>query len=106
MGRTRLTGLKKKIVCLCIPGCVGSLLRRRLSLAVESAGHSVVVAPGLLPGEASPVAGDGLSGTGSVAAAHGLSGSAAYGIFPDQGSNQCPLHWQASSLPLSRQGSP
>ena len=27
----------------------------------------------------------------------------AYGIFPDQGSNPCLLHWQADSLP---QGSP
>ena len=28
------------------------------------------------------------------------------GIFPDQGSNPCPLHWQADSQPLSHQGSP
>ena len=28
------------------------------------------------------------------------------GIFLDQGSNPCPLHWQADSLPLSHQGSP
>ena len=26
--------------------------------------------------------------------------------FPDQGSNLCPLHWKADSLPLDRQGSP
>ena len=30
----------------------------------------------------------------------------ACGIFPDQGSNSCPSHWQADSLPLSSQGSP
>ena len=24
------------------------------------------------------------------------------GIFPDQGSNPCPLHWQADSQPLGR----
>ena len=35
--------------------------------------------------------------TGSVVMAHGLSCSAACGIFPDQGSNLCPLHWQADS---------
>ena len=35
-----------------------------------------------------------------------LSCSAACGIFPDQGSNPCPLHWQVDSLPLSHQGSP
>ena len=29
--------------------------------------------------------------------AHGLSCSVACGIFPDQGSNPCPLHWQADS---------
>ena len=28
------------------------------------------------------------------------------GIFPTQGLNLCLLHWQADSLPLSRQGSP
>ena len=43
---------------------------------------------------------------GSVVVAHGLSCSAACGIFPDQGSNPCPLHWQADSQPLSHQGSP
>ena len=35
----------------------------------------------------------------------GLSCSAACGIFPDQGSNPCLLHWQADSSPLSHQGS-
>ena len=51
--------------------------------------------------------------TGSVAVARGLSCSAACGIFLDQGSKLCPLHWQAesfffqaASLPLSHQGSP
>ena len=44
---------------------------------------------------------------GSVAVvAHGLSCSTACGIFPDQGSNPCPLHWQADSYPLCHQGSP
>ena len=39
----------------------------------------------------------GLQSAGSVFVAHGLSCSAACGIFPDQGSNLCPLHWQADS---------
>ena len=30
----------------------------------------------------------------------------ACGIFPDQGSNLCPLYWQADSYPLYHQGSP
>ena len=34
---------------------------------------------------------------GSVVVVHGLSCSAACGIFLDQGSNPCPLHWQADS---------
>ena len=42
----------------------------------------------------------------SVIVAHGLSCSAACGIFPDQGSNLCPLHWQVDSQPLRHQGSP
>ena len=42
----------------------------------------------------------------SVVVAHGPSCSAACGIFPDQGSNPCPLHWQADSQPLRHQGSP
>ena len=43
---------------------------------------------------------------GSVVVAHGPSCSAACGIFPDQDSNPCPLHWQADSQPLCHQGSP
>ena len=35
-----------------------------------------------------------------------LSCPAARGIFPDQGSNPCLLHWQADSWPPSHQGSP
>ena len=42
----------------------------------------------------------------SVIVAHGPSCSAACGIFPDQGSNPCPVHWQADSQPLHHQGSP
>ena len=43
---------------------------------------------------------------GSVVVAHGLSCSKACGIFPDQGLNLCPLHWQVASHPLYHQGSP
>ena len=38
-----------------------------------------------------------LQSTGSVVVVHGLSCSVAYGIFPDQGSNPRPLHWQEDS---------
>ena len=42
----------------------------------------------------------------SVVVARRPSCSAACGIFLDQGSNLCPLHWQADSLPLRHQGIP
>ena len=42
-----------------------------------------------------------LSSCGSRASCY-----AACGIFPDQGSNPRPLHWQADSQPLSHQGIP
>ena len=48
----------------------------------------------------------GLWSTGSVVAPHGLCCSAACGIFLDQGSNPCNLHWQVDSSPLDQQGSP
>ena len=44
-----------------------------------------------------------LQNTGSVVVAHRPSFSAACGIFPDQGSNPCQLHWQADWSPLSHQ---
>ena len=43
---------------------------------------------------------------GSAIVAHGPSRSAACGIFPDEGLNPRPLHWQADSQPLRHQGSP
>ena len=42
----------------------------------------------------------------SVVVAHGLSCSATCGIFRNQGSNLCSLHWQADSYPLRHQRSP
>ena len=42
----------------------------------------------------------------SVVVAHGLSCSVTCGVFLDQGSNPCPLHWQVDSQPLCHQGSP
>ena len=39
-----------------------------------------------------------LQSAGSVVVVHGLSCSAACEIFPDQGSNPCPLHWQTDSF--------
>ena len=64
-----------------------------------------IVVCGLLIAVASLVAEHGLQAhglqqlwhAGSVVVAHGLSCSAACGVFPDQGSNPCSLHWQADS---------
>ena len=50
-----------------------------------------------LGAQASVVVARRLWSAGSVVAVHGLSCSAACGIFPDQGSNLCSLHWQADS---------
>ena len=54
---------------------------------------------------ASLVAEHRLESIGSVATVPGLSCSMTCGIFPDQGWNPHPLHWQADSLPLDHQGS-
>ena len=60
----------------------------RLSLVVESTGSrctgSVVAVPGL-------------QSLGSVVVEDSLSCSMACGIFPDQGSNLCLLHWRVDS---------
>ena len=55
---------------------------------------------------ASLVGSTGSRRSGSVIVTHGPSRFAACGILPDQGSNPCPLHWQADSQPLRHQGSP
>ena len=43
---------------------------------------------------------------GSVAVELGLSCPTACGIFPDQGLNPCPLHWQAEPQTLDHHGVP
>ena len=53
----------------------------------------------------SAVVAPGLQNIGSIVLVHGLSFSMVCGMFPDQGSNPCLLHWQVDSLPLNHQGS-
>ena len=79
---------------------------RGLSLVAASGGHSSsqcaclsLLRPLLLRSTGSRRA-------SSTIVAHGSSRSVACGIFLDQGSNPCPLHWQADSQPLRHQGSP
>ena len=79
---------------------------RGLSLVVASGGHSSSRCAGLSPSRPLLLRSTGSRCAGSVVVAHGPSCSAACGIFPGQGSNPCPLHWQADSQPLCHQGSP
>ena len=77
-----------------------------LSLVVASGGHSSSRCAGLSLSRPLLLRSTGSRRAGSVVVAHGPSCSAACGIFPDQDSNPCPLHWQAESQPLRHQGSP
>ena len=79
---------------------------RGLSLVVASGGHSSSRCAGLSLLRPLFLRSTGSRCAGSVVVTHGPSCSAACGIFPDQGSNPCPLHWQADSQPLRHQGSP
>ena len=76
------------------------------SLVAVSGGHSSSRCAGLSLSRPLLFRSTGSRRAGSVVVAHGPSCSAACGIFPDQGSNPCPLHWQADSQPLLHQGSP
>ena len=79
---------------------------RGLSLVAASGGHSSSRCAGLSLSWHLLLRSTGSRCAGSVIVAHGPSCSAACGIFLDQGSNPCPLHWQADSQPLCHQGSP
>ena len=79
---------------------------RGLSLVVASGGHSSSRCAGLSLSQPLLLRSTGSRRAGSVIVAHGPSCSAACGIFPDQGLNPCPLHWQADSQPLRHRGSP
>ena len=77
-----------------------------LSPVAASGGHSSSRCTGLSLTRPLLLRSTGSRHAGSVIVAHGPSCSTACGIFPDQGSNPCPLHWQADSQPLRHQGSP
>ena len=79
---------------------------RGLSPAAASGGHSSSHCAGLSPSRPLPLRSTGSRRAGSAIVAHGPSCSAACGILSDQGSNPCPLHWQADSQQLRHQGSP
>ena len=79
---------------------------RGLSPVAASGGHSSSRCAGLSLSRPLLLWSTGSRCAGSVVVAHEPSCSVATGIFPDQGSNPCPLHWQADSQPLRHQGSP
>ena len=79
---------------------------RGLSLVAASGGHSSSRCAGLSLSQPLLLRSAGSRRAGSAIVAHGPSRSTACGIFPDQGSNPCALHWQADSQPLCHQGSP
>ena len=79
---------------------------RGLSPVGASGGHSSLWCTGLSLSQPLLLWSTGSRHAGSVIMAHGPSCSAACGIFPDQGSNPCPLHWQADSQLLRHQESP
>ena len=79
---------------------------RGLSLVAASGGHSSSRCAGLSLSWPLLLRSTCSRRAGSVIVAHGPSRSAARGIFPDQGSNPCPLHRQADSQPLRHEGSP
>ena len=79
---------------------------RGLSLFAASRGHSSSQCAGLSLSRPLLLRSTGSRCASSAVVAHGPSRSAACGILPDQGSNPCPLHWQADSQPLRHQGSP
>ena len=78
---------------------------RGLSLVAASGGHSSSQCVCLSLSQPLLLRSTGSRHAGSVVVAHGPTCSMACGIFPDQGSNPCPLHWQADSQPLHHQGS-
>ena len=69
----------------------------RASSSCSERGRLFIAVRGVLIAVASLAAEHGLYRAGSVVVGHRLSCPAACGIFPDQGSNPCPLHWQADS---------
>ena len=77
-----------------------------LSPVAASGGHSSSRCAGLSLSWPLLLRSTGSRRAGSVIVAHRPSCSAACGIFPDQGSNPFPLHWQADSQPLRHHGSP
>ena len=88
---------KNKFIYLFIWLCWVFVSARGLSPVAVSGGHSSSWCAGLSLSRPLLLRNTGSRRAGSVVVAHGPSYSLACGIFPDQGLNPCPLHWQADS---------
>ena len=91
-GSSLLRGFSLVVVCVFLTVVLLLLWSTGLWASVMAAGGSIPGAPRLWS-------------SGSIVVVHGLSCSMACGIFLDQGSNPCLLHWQVDSVPLSHQRS-
>ena len=100
----KLNAFFKKFIYLWL--CWVFISVQGLSPVAASGGHSSSRCVGLSLSWPLLLRSTGSRHAGSVIVAHGPSCSVACGIFPDQGLNPCPLHWQADSQPLRHQGSP
>ena len=98
--------LKKLFIYLFLWLCWVFVSVRGLSIVAASGGHSSSRCAGLSLSRPLLLRGTGSRRAGSAIVTHGPSRSTVCGVFPDQGSNPCPLHWQADSQPLRHQGSP
>ena len=78
----------------------------RASPSCSKRGPLLIACAGLSPSRPPLLWSTGSRRAGSVTMAHRPSRSAAREIFPDQGPNPRPPHWQADSQPLRHQGSP
>ena len=87
-------------------GCTGSSLLHSGFLVVEPGGYSSLWCAGFSLQWLLLLRSMGSRHRGSLVVAHALSYPEACGILLDQGSNPCPLYWQADSYPLYHQGSP
>ena len=76
------------------PLCWVFVAARRLSLVGMSGGYSLLRCMGFLLQRLPLLWSVGFNHMGSAVAARGLCCSTSCGIFPDQGLNLCPLHWQ------------
>ena len=97
--------LKNNFMCLFL-AALDLRCRVGFSLAVLSGGSSSLQRGASHRHVLSRCRAQALGHTRSVVVTRGLSFLEVCGIFPDQGSNPCLLHWRADPSPLSHRGSP